>query len=73
MDSSSSLVEMAHHRCSNWSDRFYTGNAIHWQPSERFDYVRTELVYVPPPLQPTYVERLLSEVVAPGGRVIICS
>jgi hypothetical protein len=39
----------------------------------RFDFVRTELVYVPDTLRRQYVERLLDRVVAPGGLVIVCS
>ena len=43
-----------------------------WQPPIRFDFVRTELVCVPQERQRAFVERLLREVVAPGGRLILC-
>jgi hypothetical protein len=40
-------------------------------PPHRFDFVRTGLEYVPPPRQRDLIERLLRDVVAPGGRLII--
>ena len=42
-------------------------------PRHRFDFVRTELGYVPEPEQPAMLERLRREFVAPGGRLIACS
>ena len=44
-----------------------------WRPPSRFHFVRTELEYVPPRLQPEMVERLLREFLLPGGRLIVCS
>jgi hypothetical protein len=41
--------------------------------STRFDFVRTELVYVPPSRRREYAERLLEQFVAPGGLLLICS
>ena len=40
-------------------------------PPRRFDVVRTGLDYVPPRRRADFVERLLAEVVAPGGRLVI--
>lgn len=51
----------------------HVGNALGWSPPRRYDFVRTELVYVPAHLRGTYVERLLSHVVAEHGRLIICA
>jgi hypothetical protein len=42
------------------------------EPPVRFDFVRTELVYVPAERKASYVERLLERFVAPGGRLIVC-
>lgn len=39
----------------------------------RFDFVRTELVYVPEPQRREYIERMLDQLIAPGGRLILCS
>ncbi len=40
-------------------------------PPQRFDYVRTELDYVPRNYRQPFVERLLAEVVDQSGRLII--
>jgi hypothetical protein len=55
----------------HWADRIFVGNAITWAPPRRFDFVRTGLEYVPPRRQRDLVARLLGDVVAPGGRLII--
>ena len=43
-----------------------------WEPPRRFDFVRTELVYVPQERRRTYVQRLLDLFLEPGGRLIVC-
>jgi hypothetical protein len=43
-----------------------------WEPPRRFDFVRTELVYVPESLQRDLLARLLGEFVVPAGRLIVC-
>ncbi len=50
-----------------WADRIWTGNALTWRPPRRFDYVRTELVYVPVLRRADLIHHLLTNVVAPGG------
>jgi hypothetical protein len=55
-----------------WPDRLVVGNALTWSPPRRFGFVRTELVYVPADRRRQLVERLLEEVVAPAGRLIVC-
>ena len=49
----------------------WTGNAMTWPAPRRFDVVRTGLDYVPPRRRADFVERLLGEVVAPGGRLLV--
>jgi SAM-dependent methyltransferase len=73
LDISERLAELARRRLPHWADRIYTGNAFDWQPPARFDFVRTELVYVPISLQREYVQRLLADLVAPNGRLLVCS
>lgn len=73
LDLSEKLAELARRRLPAWRDRIYIGNALYWEPPARFDYVRTELVYVPRARRREYLERLLRRVVAPGGRLIVCS
>jgi len=73
LDHSTRLAALARQRLPRWADRIFVGNAIDWAPPFRFDFVRTELVYVPPRRHVGLVERLLREVVVPGGRLIVCS
>ena len=73
VDISPRLAELARTRLPQWRDRVFTGNALVWHPPFTFDFVRTEMVYVPDHLRRTYVERLLAGVVAPGGCLIVCA
>jgi SAM-dependent methyltransferase len=73
LDISEKLAELARTRLPQWRDRIFVGNALLWEPPMRFDFVRTELVYVPNALRREYTERLLERFVAPGGRLIVCS
>ncbi len=73
LDISEKLAELARERLPQWSDRIFIGNALFWEPPMRFDYVRTELMYVPENRRREYAERLLERFVAPGGRLIVCS
>jgi SAM-dependent methyltransferase len=71
LDIAPELAELARRRLPQWAERIYVGNAIDWQPPYRFDFVRTGLEYVPRRRRRDLVGRLLREVVAPGGRLII--
>jgi SAM-dependent methyltransferase len=73
LDISAKLAALARTRLPQWEDRIFVGNAITWEPPRRFDYVHTELVYVPDARQPELVSRLLNRVIAPGGRLIVCA
>ncbi len=73
LDCSPTLADLARRRLPQWADRIFVGNVIDWHPPRRFDFVRTELEYVPPFHRPALVGRLLREVVAPGGRLIVCA
>lgn len=71
LDIAPELAALARSRLPQWAERIWVGNAIDWVPPQRFDFVRTGLEYVPRRRQPDLVRRLLQEVVAPGGRLII--
>ena len=73
LDISPKLAALARRRLPQWADRIYEGNVMVWDSPRQFDFVRTELVYVPPPRQPELVARLLERVVAPGGRLVVCA
>jgi SAM-dependent methyltransferase len=72
VDLAPALAELARRRLPQWADRIFVGNALTWEPPLRFDFVRTELVYVPAERQRALVERLLAQVITPGGRLILC-
>ena len=66
------LVDLARSRFPGCEAHFEVANAFHWQPQHTYDFVRTELVYVPAEDRAAYVERLIEHAVAPGGRLIVC-
>jgi SAM-dependent methyltransferase len=70
LDYSAKLVDLARQRLQ-LSSNIYCGNAWDWIPPQRFDYVRTELDYVPRNYRKPFIERLLAEFVDQGGRLII--
>ena len=71
LDIAPELADLARSRLPQWRERIYVGNAIDWQPPRRFDVVRTGLEYVPVRRHRDFVARLLDEVVADGGRLVI--
>jgi SAM-dependent methyltransferase len=71
LDFAPRIVELARARLPQWADRIFLGDALEWEPPQRFDFVRTELVYASPDRQAELVERLLGWVQA-GGRLIVC-
>lgn len=73
LDLSAGLADLARRRLLRWADRIWVGNALDWLPPCRFDFVRTELVYVPEARRREYLDRLLREFVTPAGRLIVCA
>ncbi len=73
LDVSPALVRHAAERLPHWADRIFVGDAETWQPPRRFDFVRTETAYAPPARRRDLVLHLFREVVAPGGRLIVCA
>ena len=53
------LAALARRRLPQWADRIYVGNALIWDPPQRFDFVRTGLDYVPPTRRRDLVAHLL--------------
>jgi len=72
LEFAAAVAELARQQRPQWASRIFLGNALTWQPPMRFDFVRVELVYVPDERQRDLLRRLLAEVVAPGGRLIVC-
>jgi SAM-dependent methyltransferase len=71
LDIAPELADLARRRLPHWADRIHVGNALDWRPPTRFDFVRTALEYVPARRRRDLVDRLLTDVVAPAGRLII--
>ncbi|HSH01606.1 MAG TPA: class I SAM-dependent methyltransferase [Anaerolineae bacterium] len=71
LDYSERLVGLARERLPDFRENFFVGNGWDWVGEERFDYVRTELDYVPKNYRRAYVERLAEKLVAPGGKLLI--
>lgn len=73
LEISPKLAALARSRLPDWADRIFEGNVISWTPPCQFDYVFSALEYVPAARQPELVARLLDTMVAPGGRLVLCS
>jgi hypothetical protein len=73
LEISEKLANLARQRLPHWRDRIFVGNTLFWDPPAPFDFVRTELVYVPPARRQEYVERLLERHVARDGRLLVCA
>jgi 2-polyprenyl-3-methyl-5-hydroxy-6-metoxy-1,4-benzoquinol methylase len=67
------LVELARRRHPGApAEAFEVANAFDWRPRRRYDWVRTELEYVPPADRAALARRLVDEALAPGGRLVLC-
>lgn len=71
LDLSEKLASLARGRLPGYAEHIFVGNGLTWNPPRRFDYVRTELCYVPETLQEQFVKRLMSEFLAEQGRLLI--
>ena len=73
LDLIESLAALARRRLPHWADRIFTGNVMSWRPPLRFDFVSTNLEYVPPERRRKLVGHLIGEYLLPGGRLVVCS
>jgi SAM-dependent methyltransferase len=71
LDLSEKLIELAKKRLPEYNGNFYMGNGWDWVAPVRFDYVRTELVYVPDYLQKKYIKRILDTYLLDEGKLLI--
>ncbi len=71
LDLSDKMVALAQERLPEYAHHMFVGNAWDWAPLRTFDYVRTELVYVPDELHQAYVTRLLDDYLRPEGKLLI--
>ena len=71
VDISPRLVEMARRRLPEYAEHIFEANSYEWTPPIKFDYVRTELVYVPAEYERAYVEAIFTRYLKPDGRLIL--
>jgi hypothetical protein len=68
---SARLVDVARRRLPALASRMHVGNVLTWAPPRRYDIVHTGLDYVPPAQRRALVERILRELLVPGGRLVL--
>ena len=73
LDLSQRLVELAKERLPQYKDNFFVGNAFTWLPPRRFDFVRTELVYVPAEYEQQYIGFILDNHLNQGGKLLVAN
>jgi SAM-dependent methyltransferase len=71
LDYSTKLVTLARKRLSIYTKNIYLGNVWDWHPPRRFDYVRSELDYVPYNYRKLLIKRLLREFLEEDGKLIL--
>jgi SAM-dependent methyltransferase len=59
LDIAPELVALARKRLPAFADHFFVGNALQWEPPQRFTFIRTGLEYVPRRRRRELVQRLL--------------
>jgi SAM-dependent methyltransferase len=65
------LIALAKKRLPQIAGHFYVGNAWDWKPPKKFRFVYSLYDCVPLDYFQAYIERLLKQVVAPKGRLIV--
>src|SRR5262249_48568244 len=70
LDLSARIADAARRRWPRWADRIWTGNVMTWDPPMRFDYVTVIADSVPAERRGELVDRLMTNFLNPGGRLI---
>ncbi|MBA2729415.1 MAG: class I SAM-dependent methyltransferase [Euzebyaceae bacterium] len=73
LELSAPLAELARKRLHCSADHLHVGDVTAWRPARRYDFVRTELEVALEHERRDLVQRCLAELLAPGGRLILCS
>jgi SAM-dependent methyltransferase len=71
LDLSEKLCQLARERLPQYANHIFVGNVWDWIPPRRFDYVRTELEYVPLELHSRFVSRLLDLFLEADGKLLV--
>jgi trans-aconitate methyltransferase len=72
LDYAPEILALAKARLPQYAANLFLGNAWDWTSPQRYDWVRSEMVYVPVNDRPEFVHRLLDEFIAPGGALLAC-
>lgn len=73
LELSEALAARARRDHPRWAKGIFVGDVTTWAPPRRFAFVRIELVYAPPPARRALVAHCLDTLLAPGGRLVVCS
>lgn len=65
------LIELARQRLPAYAANFHVANTFFWQPPRRYRFAQLLLDAVPPADEHAYVARVLNEMVATPGRLIV--
>ncbi|GIV96351.1 MAG: hypothetical protein KatS3mg057_1008 [Herpetosiphonaceae bacterium] len=71
LDLSPQFVELARQRLPQFADHFFIGNSLNWIPPRKFDFVRTELVYVPADYEKQYINHLFEHYLEHNGKLLV--
>lgn len=70
LDLSDKLLALAQTQLPDFKHHFFQGNALYWQTNLRFDYIRTELCYVPNTHHKALIDHLLV-FLKKGGKLLL--
>lgn len=71
LEISAQLATLAKQRLARYATHIFISNAWTWVPPIKFDFVRTEVVYVPEPLRANFVRRLMKLFVKSEGKLLV--
>lgn len=71
LDLSEKLTELAKRRLPKYQKNIYIGNGWLWHSPIKFDYVHTEVVYVPEQLQERYIKRIIETYLGDEGKLLV--
>lgn len=71
IDISEELVTAARKRLPQYRRNIQLGNGFSWNPSRRFDYVRTELLYVSEEYRKAFINRLIALFLKADGTLLV--
>ena len=71
LDLSAKLITLAKQRLPKYKNNLYVGNGWNWKNPIKFDYVGTEIVYVPECLQKEYIKRIIDLYLEEDGNLLL--